>query len=601
MLLTDYIAKKAGDCMAKNKASRGVKRAKKKDAVAEPTVTDKPEVINAADKPDADIPIVKKRSLLDKLKALPAKKKKIYGGVAALLVIILVLWLVPTTKYAILNTVSEADASLRIVDSETDLPVSGALVTLGNGDVATTDTDGIAFFNDTKYGFTTATITKEAYESFTTDVTISKDNVVLGPIKVVSNGVPVDVSAIDWLSNSPIENFMVSSEDGESIFTSEEGVAQLNIPINADASAVYTVRADGYNHGSLTLDLSKITSAQVPQPDPVALVRSGRHSFLSNRDGDISFYSSDYDGGNVEKLVDTGEDGSYFNYLSIPGTEDTYIALLSSENGSDLDQLAYVDLSAKTIKVVDEAPDTDLSFSFVTTDEERVVYTVYFDDDRDNERKVKSYDYASGKLTTLYDGPVYPNVVYDAATNTVVISVQNYTVYPYRYELSRRVLPDGEKEVLTKLENYNLYTPNEEPGTFIFRINQGNSPKRGYYQMTFDGDFPGKYLGEDWPEFEEPDEIPDSEKGLASPKATNRVWVETRDGKGRLILNESKNVVNASGSLSVFSVIRWIDETTLTITGSDGIETADYIIDVASGNYKKITNTFRQSYGGHGF
>jgi hypothetical protein len=107
-----------------------------------------------------------------------------------------------------------------------------------------------------------------------------------------------------------------------------------------------------------------------------------------------------------------------------------------------------------------------------------------------------------------------------------------------------------------------------------------------------------EFLGEDFPDFDEPEEIPDSQKGLSSPEGTNRVWIDTRDGKGRIILNETSNVVNSGDTqLSVFSIIRWVDETTLTVTGVSGDEAADYIVDIETGEYRKITNTFSQNFG----
>ena len=600
MLVTDYIAKLAGDCMAKRKAGKADNNSVQKD---DPQVSEgvSEEDVLTSDSEEIE---VEKPNLINRFKALPTKKKRLYGAGVGLLALLVILWFVPSTKYAILNTVSEADASLKIVDTETELPVSGAQVTLGNGAVATSDAEGVAFFNDTEYGNTTATITKEAYEPTTVDVTISKDNIVLGPIGIVSNGVAVNVSVVDWLNNEAIADFAVVSENGETVFQSQDGVAQLNIPISADADSTYQVQADGYNQGSVTLDLTNILSAQVPTPEAVSLVREGNHTFLSNREGDVNFYSSNYDGTNVEKLVETGEDGNYFNYLSVPGSDTLYVVLLSSGNGTDLDQLAIVDLEAKSLKVVDEAPDEDIRFGFHTADEERVVYSVYYDGKQESgkiSQKTKSYEFSSERLVTIAQSPTYVSVTYDPISNTVITYISNYLASPSRYELARTVLPDGDKQVLTNVNANGPYTDSTEPGSFFYYLNNNPSHKVGYYQMDFTGTFPGKYLGEDWPEFEEPDEVPDSEKGLASPEGTNRVWVETRDGKGRIILNETKNVVNPTGTLSVFSVIRWVDETTITVTGSDGTETADYIMDVESGNYKKITNTFRQSYSRHGF
>jgi hypothetical protein len=595
-------AKKA----TKKKQSPGKAAASKKAAAPKAATKATPKEESLDEAPLNQAAAVEKDSRVQRLLDMAKGRKKQCGIGAGIVLLLVLLWMVPATKYGALNLVSEADASISIVDSETGQPVTGAEVRLSSGDVATTDEEGVAFFNDASYGQTTATISKDAYETLSVDVTISKDDIVLGPFEFVSTGVPVNVAAIDWLTEEPITDFKVQDESGESSFKSQDGVAILNVPPNNADDQTYSVVADGYNAGSLVLDLSKAGAGIVPEPGTVKLVRDGEHTFLSNRDGTINFYRTDFNGENTALLLETGEKES-LNLWTVPDSQDHYVLLLSSDKHPwQQDQLAYISLANPDLNIVDDAIGEDVNFGIISVDNERVVYRVTYNDGRDNAYRIKSYEFASGALQTHYKGNASPSIVYDNDTNVFVMQfrreergINNQTpVRKITYHLSRTVLPDGEREILSERETDILRRSPNNPDAFMYRFNVRNAAHRvGYYEIDFvGGEFPGRWLGEDYPKQEVAEETPDSEKGLASPEGTNRAWIDYRDGKGRIIVNESTNTINKTGNLSAFSIIRWVDETTLTVSGSDGTETADYIVDIESGNYQKITNSFRQSY-----
>ncbi len=520
----------------------------------------------------------------------------------------------PASRYAILNTTSKADAHLTILNETTKQPISGVIVTLNNGSSCETNKDGVAFFNDSKFGKTTAAIQKNTYESKTVDFVITKDGADLGKVELKPLGVPVNINAKSWLSGKALGEFKIFiNDEAKEATAGSEGTATLNIPYETPKLTI-KVTADGYNDLSLDVDINDDSINKEPSSkDAVStidanMVSSGEHYFISDREGDISFYSVNYDGTNVQKLVTTNQKTDYLEYYSIPDTEE-YIAVLAS-SGKPIqgrqDQLAMIKPDEKSLKIVDEAPGQKLDFSVISVNKDVVVYQVAYAEERADKFKIKSYNFTSGKLTTHYTSNSYIYPTYDKDRNSIYI-VKNDAPFTgeagSEYKLIKINLANNQQtDVITKENIGYLYTPESKPDKLLISIYDSyfNTMKAGFYLMDLEDNSKIEYLGADWTELDEPDEIPDSEKGQASPNKSNRVWIDVRDSKGRLILNESSNVIKGEiDKLSVNNIIRWLNETQLTVSGSDGSESADFIVDTETGNYRKITNTLLPEYGGY--
>lgn len=566
---------------------------------------------NSADSENSATSKGKFKKLLKKLKS------KRFLPVIVLLIIAAIsasAYALPASRFAILNTVSKADAHLTILNETTKQPISGVIVTLNNGSSSETNKDGVAFFNDSKFGKTTATIQKNTYEAKTVDFVITSDGADLGKVELKPLGVPVNINAKSWLSGKALGEFKVylNDSDKETVVGSV-GTATLNIPYETPKLTL-KITADGYNDLTLNVDINNDSINKEPSSkDAVSIIDanmviSGEHYFISDREGDISFYSVNYDGTNVQKLVTTNQKTDYLEYYSIPDTEN-YIAVLAS-SGKPIqgrqDQLALIKPDEKSLKIVDEAPGQKLDFSVISVNKDVVVYQVAYAEERADKFKIKSYNFTSGKLTTHYTSNSYIYPTYDKDRNSIYI-VKNDAPYTgeagSEYKLIKINLANNQQtDVITKENIGYLYTPESKPDKLLISIYDSyfNTMKAGFYLMDLKDNSKIEYLGADWTELDEPDEIPDSEKGQASPNKSNRVWIDVRDSKGRLILNESSNVIKGEiDKLSVNNIIRWLNETQLTVSGSDGSESADFIVDIETGSYKKITNTMLPQYGGY--
>lgn len=534
------------------------------------------------------------------------------------LVIVVVLsataYAITPSRYVLLNSVSSADAQLTIVNATTKQPVSGAIVTLKNGSSTETNEDGLAIFTKTKYGKTTASVQKNTYESTTFEVEIKNRAGSLGTFDLKPNGVPINIKSMNWLSNKPVNDFAVLAEsDDTEIAVSKDGTAVLNIPYETP-KVTYRISADGYVQQKITIDINDEKIQKNPSSKnevsvlTAELVLSGEHHFVSNRDGDIGFYSVKYDGSDVQKLVTTNQKTDYLEYYSIPNTKE-YIALFSSngkDNGGRKDQLVVIKPDQKSFKVVDEAPGEKLDFSVIAVTKSVIIYQVNYETERDDRYKIKSYNFETGKLTTHYSFRAYISPIYDAERNNIYL-IERVGNYPHDPGFLRRIirvgLQDNVAHSIAEGSNFGYVTLSpSEPDKLLYSVETVyyNTVQAGYYVVDLADNSKFGYLGPNWPEFDVPDEIPDSEKGQASPDKTNRVWIDIRDNKGRLILNDAKNVLSGQiDSLSVNNIIRWINETQLTVTGSDTAGVADYIVDIETGNYKKITETLQSQYGGY--
>ncbi len=524
-------------------------------------------------------------------------------------------WVVPKSRYIVLNQFGSADASIRVINATSKQPIAQAKVTLTNGDSSLTNEEGIAFFNDTNYGMSKAVVDKNTYESRAMDVVISKDNIQLGDIEIEPIGIPVNIEAVDWLTKKTIESFTVKlTKDSEPI-TSVKGIATVNIPIDAE-SIELEITSEGYNQKvyASTTDDSKLNREPNSKEDvttiPVDLVLAGEHYFISDREGDVSFYESNYDGSNIEKLVTTNQKNEYFEYYPIPNTE-LYVALMTStgkSNNGRQDQLALIDTESKTLKIIDEAPGQKLDLSIVSSSKDNIVYQVQYETERTDRYKTKSYSFATGKLTTHFSSPSYFWPVYDEARNAIYINI-SVGSYPgdngFVRKLEKITIADNKlTRILSDQDISSVYIHPSKPDKLLYYVYPSfyNTVSDGYYLLDLTDNSKIEYIGNEYPDFEEPDEIPDSEKGQASPNNTNRIWIDQRDNNGRIILNESSNVLTGEvDNLSVTSIIRWVSDTKITVVGSDGRETADYIVDIETGNFRKIVNSLTTYYGGYGY
>ena len=351
-----------------------------------------------------------KINILAKWRAL-SRAKKIWVSSGLVLVLLLVtVNLVKPWRLAALNFFSDANITVLVLDQNTEQPVYEATVTIGNESVQT-DLEGKALISDIDYGDTDVLVDKDAYASSNVTTTVDSANYVL-EISLEPTGIPVSFKAVNWVNDESLAGFTVTNEEkGLSAQADEAGVATVNIPPNSGDSLDFEVTLDGFNKNSATISLvdeeGKSLSSNQVEGEIVKLVPEGKHYFLSNRAGEVNVYSSNLDGSDAEIVIDgTGEEKGHIPF--VVSEDNQYAAMIASREGrvkkswgSDLSEVYAIDLVNKTITLVDKG---DTYFDLIGLEGSKIYYEVSYYSNKvwPNNQKIKSYDFATGQLATLF-------------------------------------------------------------------------------------------------------------------------------------------------------------------------------------------------------
>ena len=160
---------------------------------------------------------------------LQSRKFRITAPIVAL-VLILAGFFVPPVKYAVLNLFSNGKAQFVVVDDTTLAPVSGATVKVGSVS-GKTDKNGKLTLKGLDFGSQSYSLTKESYATKKADFTVKTGDNLVGPVKVHSDGFPVEVRATNKLSGVKMTDFAVAIEGTNvSAQSTKAGVAVLKVP-----------------------------------------------------------------------------------------------------------------------------------------------------------------------------------------------------------------------------------------------------------------------------------------------------------------------------------------------------------------------------------
>ena len=130
------------------------------------------------------------------LAAFWANPKQRYGLISGILVALLILFVIPITRFSILNGVGvRATASIVVLDQETQTPLKNVDVAIGS-EQSQTDIRGRATLSDVRLGAQTLTITKSAYDSYTQEVTIGAGSNAIEQVALLPIGTQFALSLI---------------------------------------------------------------------------------------------------------------------------------------------------------------------------------------------------------------------------------------------------------------------------------------------------------------------------------------------------------------------------------------------------------------------
>ncbi len=517
-----------------------------------------------------------KEKVADFFKDLWQNPKKRWSIIVGTVVILMTIFILPMSRYFVLNTVGiRSSASVTVLDESTSQPLKNVTVTLSNGE-AKTDDDGVAKLQNIKLGATKLTIQKRAFAESSRNVTVGWGSNPLGEQKIKPVGVQYSFDVKDFLSGQPIEK--AEAVSGEySAFSDEKGRVVLTIEEPGDDTIEITIKASGYRDEPVNQDTEN------KDVQPVAIVPARKHVFVSKRSGKYDVYKIDVDGKN-EQLVLSGTGNERDDMALVPSPDKDIAALVSSrdstrnKDGFLLSTLTLLDLST-------QEPATE-----AITKSERVQIIGW-----------------SG------DQLVYVRIADGASAST-----------PDRHRLITYNVETGSTKEIAKSNYFNdvlmigdgiYYAPSaayQEGGQGLYKVDAKGENQKTVFNSEVWNIFRTDYdtvmfsVQADWYEYDL-----SSGKVLAAsgapaaqvtriyvdgPEKKKSLWIEQRDGKGALIAYdvESKEdkVVKTQSGLTY--PVRWVTSNTVIYRINTDQETADYVVNLDGGEPKKIkdvTNT----------
>ncbi|HVV66982.1 MAG TPA: hypothetical protein VHB72_02840 [Candidatus Saccharimonadales bacterium] len=256
-----------------------------------------------------------------KLKRL-LKSKWTWLGV---LLILIVLFAVPYTRYKLIGIFIKEKVTVTVIDSKTATPVSNATVKLA-GKTGETSGEGKVTLKVSP-GKTKLTVTKQYYKPASSSYFV-KMKAASTSVRFVATGRQVPVTILNTITGQPVSGAEIKALN-TSAKTNGRGVATIVLPASASTDAG-TIQESGYNAAKITI---QVTDQAVPA-NTFKLTPSGKVYFLSNTNGTIDVTKASLDGsGQQVVLAGTGDESAATTSL-FASRDWHYLVLEAQRDGS---------------------------------------------------------------------------------------------------------------------------------------------------------------------------------------------------------------------------------------------------------------------------
>lgn len=289
------------------------------------------------------------------------KKLTIPATIAAVLIL---LFVVPATRYGILGVVIKKDVQVTIIDSQTNVPVSGVDVSL-RGKAAKTDGEGKATIRGVKVGKGDLKASKKYYKDTVINfLTGLKPKPV--EVKLEATGRQVPVHIVNKISGENVAGASIRVADTEAQ-TDQNGETTLVLPASKTKMEA-KITKDGYNEQTVQVTVNN----PAIKDNTFGMTPFGKIYFLSKKTGKIDVVKTDLDGANRQTvLAGTGneEEG---NTVLLASQDWKYLALQSRREDSKA-RLYLIDTSNDKLTEIDSG---EASFTPIGWSGHSFVYTV---------------------------------------------------------------------------------------------------------------------------------------------------------------------------------------------------------------------------------
>jgi hypothetical protein len=486
----------------------------------------------------------------------------IIGGIAALAV-----W--PSSRYFVLNTAgARSSLSLKVTDESTGLPLKNVAVEIGDLQTKTDDT-GTAKLSMVRLGSQQLKVERVAFASINKTIVVGWGSNPLGLMSLKATGAQYVFDAKDYLSNKAVKAEAVSGD--ASAYADKNGKIVLTVEDPETDTVSVKIQADEYRTEDLQF------AATTKEVAAIRMVPVQPLIYVSKKSGKYDLYKVDVDGKNKTLLLaGTGRERQTIGLSVSP--DGTQAALISSRgtkrdvNGYLLDVLTLINLKDNKTSTIDEAQ----YIRAVDWAGKRFIYTVTYaapSAATDNRQRIISYNTEESARSVLANSDNFNGVI--SSKGFVYYAIDNSD--PKQPASFNRIKADGSSKqtILSK----QVWTIQQSE---ITKINL-ETPD-GWYEYTFGTGAAQKG--------NPPAEVFNGRQYSADASGTRHAWVESRDGKGVLLVHDEDKsrdtlLVSASG---VTMPVRWLSSNVLAYRISNSNETADYVKSLAGGDAKKISD-----------
>ncbi len=542
--------------------------------------------------------------------------KRISIPVAAVVLVVLLL-IIPFTRYAILGTFLKQDYNVTVIDRDSQKPVTSATVSF-HGHTVKTDNKGKATLH-VPVGSGQLGIVKNYYKSLAADVTITISKPKPATYLLTATGRQVPVTVVNKISGLPVSKATVLA-GGSQVQTDDKGEATIVLPASK-TQVDGQVKLSGYNTAKVTV---KVTTDK-DTANTFAITPSGTLYILSDSSGKLDVVKADLDGQNRKTvLAGTGNEDKP-NTILLASRDWQHIALLSKRDGGEHAKLFLIDTDTDQLTTMDEG---NADFTPVGWSGSRFVYQVNRAGGAPtdaNKYALKSYD-ANAKKITLLDQTAAANTDgngYQAQTianayifDQEVVYTKNWSdVRTYYYVIAPQnrfgnqatlnsIQSDGSAKKVVKA--YDLATSNNE-------IYLGSKPGdlNEIYLSHYDDS--GKFLADSYEDGKVNTSNMTSDQYynltyntyLVSPSGKKTFWTEYRDGKNRFFVGDEngKNGKQLVGATNDFTSYGWYTDNYLLLTKT-GSEMYIMPVDGLKGGVEaslKVSDYFKPNYSNAGY
>lgn len=305
--------------MAKSNARR-IRSSEKLSQDTESTsgvVVNKKQDLSNQDKPNPKVQKIKK-----------VIKKPLLFGVPSLVLIIVVLMLLPISRYDILGSFLKQNYKVELVNTGNSEPVIGAKISVGSV-TSYTNNNGIATLK-VNVGHHIISINKPYYSSMTEKilVPIRVKSAILYKIK--ATGIAVPIRVINPISNSPVTGAIVSVANSTAK-TNKSGNATIVLPLSPKI-----VNAEITSQGYVSKPVSITVSGSSVAANDFSIVPTGKVYFLSNASGTVDVMSANLDGSDPQVVKATTGQTIGTGTILVQSDDANYLALLENSAGTEI-------------------------------------------------------------------------------------------------------------------------------------------------------------------------------------------------------------------------------------------------------------------------